>query len=219
MRFALSAEQQDFAASLQDLLAKADLPTVIRSWGAGRHDAGLALWGRLGEMGVTALAVPETYGGFGADSVDLVVAFEALGRHAVPGPLVESIAAVPTLLTAVDDDVLAQRWLPGIASGDALASLAAGPHVPYALDADAAPVVLVIDGDRLALAAVGTQLSSVDSARRLFRVTPGEVVASGITAAAGRAFDVGVLACAAQLLGAGRALLEMTCEYVIYFFN
>ncbi len=69
MRFALSPEQQDFATSLQDLLAKADLPTVIRSWGAGRHDAGLALWGRLGEMGVTALAVPEAYDGFGAGPV------------------------------------------------------------------------------------------------------------------------------------------------------
>jgi len=213
MRFVLSSEQQDFATSLQDLLAKSDLPKVIRSWGAGDPNAGRALWGRLGEMGVTALAVPEAYDGFGAGPVDLVVAFEALGRNAVPGPLVESIAAVPTLLTELGDDALAQRWLPGIAAGESLATLATAPHVPYALDADVADGALVVDGAHLCLATVGDRLSSVDGARRLFRVQPGESLATEVSAAAARAFDMGVLACAAQLLGAGRALLEMTGEY------
>ncbi|MEO9221095.1 MAG: acyl-CoA dehydrogenase family protein [Mycobacteriaceae bacterium] len=213
MRFALSSEQQDFATSLQDLLVKSDLPKVIRSWGAGDHDSGLALWRRLGEMGVTALAVPEAYDGFGAGPVDLVVAFEALGRNAVPGPLVESIAAVPTLLTELGDDALAQRWLPGVASGETLLSLATAPHVPYALDADVADVALTVTDDGLAQATLGEQLSSVDRARRLFRVQPGESLAGEVSAAADRAFDLGALACASQLLGAGRALLEMAGEY------
>src|SRR5437763_11473668 len=98
MRFALSTEQHAFAASLHELLSDADTPTVIRRWGAGEHEPGLALWQRLAELGVTGLAVPERWEGLGADPVDLVVAFEELGRHAVPGPVVESIAAVPTLL-------------------------------------------------------------------------------------------------------------------------
>ena len=97
MRFLLDDEQQAFARSLDALLTAADTPSVIRSWSAGDPTAGRALWTRIAEAGVFALAVPEAYEGAGPLPVELAVAFVELGRHAVPGPLVETVAAAVLL--------------------------------------------------------------------------------------------------------------------------
>lgn len=63
MRFLLDDEQRAFAHSLDALLTAADTPSVVRSWGAGDHTAGRALWSRIADAGVFALAVPEAYEG------------------------------------------------------------------------------------------------------------------------------------------------------------
>ena len=91
MRFELDPDQRDFAASLESLLASSDTAAVARAWADGDTDPGLKLWARLAEHGVTMLATEAT-------PVEVCVAFEALGRHAVPGPWVESAAYLPLLL-------------------------------------------------------------------------------------------------------------------------
>ena len=78
---------------LHDMLAAADVPAAARRWADGDLAPGLALWRRLADLGVTALAVPEKWGGLGASPLDLAVACEELGHHAVPGPVAESLAA------------------------------------------------------------------------------------------------------------------------------
>jgi alkylation response protein AidB-like acyl-CoA dehydrogenase len=186
MRFALSEEQLRFAESLHELLSGMDTPAVVRAWSAGQPEPGRKLWRRLGDLGVPALLVPERFGGLDATAVDLVVAFEVLGYHAVPGPIVESAAVAPRLL---DDDRLAQ-----VATGELLVTVAA----PLALDADVA--MLLGDGS------VGERVHSVDAARRLFRVT-------GSPAVPERAHDLGVLAVSAQLVGLGRWLLDASVAH------
>ncbi|CAL9320300.1 Crotonobetainyl-CoA reductase [Streptomyces sp. enrichment culture] len=121
MRFLLDAEQRAFAASLDALLTAADTPAVVREWSRGDHASGRALWSRLAEAGVFALAVPEAYEGLGPRPVDLAVAFVELGRHAVPGPLVETVTAA-VLLTGSDPGT-AKRLLPGLASGETVATV------------------------------------------------------------------------------------------------
>ena len=101
VRFALSDEQRQFGAAIHELLADADVPAAARAWAGGEHAPGLAIWRELAKSGVTALAVPESCGGLGAHPVDLVVACEELGHHPVPGPVAESVAAVPQLLAAL----------------------------------------------------------------------------------------------------------------------
>jgi hypothetical protein len=207
MRFALSEEQRHFAASLRDLLGDAGLPAISQAWAVGDAGPGLGLVGRLGELGVTGLAVPAAHGGVGASAVDLVVAFVELGRFAVPGPLVESIAVVPTVLSELGT----AEWLPELADGRCLATAHWPPSVPYAVDADVASLVLGIGERQVTIdAPSGPALRSVDPARRLFGVRPGRVLAGEVPAVA---FEIGALATAAQLLGAGRALLETSCEY------
>ncbi|MFJ8861424.1 acyl-CoA dehydrogenase family protein [Streptomyces sp. NPDC102451] len=215
MRFSLDAEQRDFARSLDGLLHSCDTPAAIRAWSNGDQGPGRTVWGRLAGAGVFALAVPERYEGFGVLPVELAVTFTELGRHAVPGPLVETVAAA-ALLGRLDDDVAAAR-LPGIASGVTVASLCLTSLGPYALDADAADSVFVVDGDTLRLAdGPGPVQPSADPARRLSRPRGGAVLAQGpaVAAAAAYAADVAALVTAAQALGLGRELLARTVEYV-----
>ncbi|RBM15595.1 acyl-CoA dehydrogenase [Prauserella sp. PE36] len=202
MRFAPTAEQKQFAESLHDVLAGADTPAAVREWGEGRHEPGLKIWRDLADLGVPALLVPERDGGLGASAADLVVAFEVLGYHAVPGPLVESVAVAPRLAP--------RESLPALASGELLATVASPPLVPYALDADVAGLVLrVRDGGVERARSVAGPVRSVDAARRLFRVRAGEALGD----APGEAFELGLLAVSAQLAGAGRWLLEQASAY------
>jgi alkylation response protein AidB-like acyl-CoA dehydrogenase len=252
-----SAEQEQFAAALHDLLtdgvpadnggpggapgngsALADGSALgaARRWAAGDPEPGLALWRRLAGLGVTALAVPERCGGLGASPLDLVVACEELGHHALPGPVAESLAAVPRLLAALTDDsgprdsglrdrgrrdrgfcdrAPCDEWLRGLATGDLIATLARPPQLPYAADGDVAGLMLLVEGDVVRIATPGTRHQSVDPARSLSGARGGQVVARGpaVARAAGRALNLGTLASAAQLLGAGRALLEASVRH------
>ncbi len=207
MRFALTSDHTDFAASIDSLLGKTDMPAVIRSWNDSDTAPGLALWARLAETGVTALTIAEEHGGMGADAIDLVVAIEQLGRHAVPGPVAETLAVAPALLAAV-----APERLEALAEG-ALATVAAPPETPFAVDADAAALTLLVDGSTVSLATPGAAHQSVDLARKLFEVTAGESLGTVDDAALAAAFDLGALATAAQLQGLGRTMLEVSVEY------
>jgi alkylation response protein AidB-like acyl-CoA dehydrogenase len=206
MKFTLTDEQRGFGAALGDLLAGADVPGAIRAWARDEPEAGLALWRRLADQGVCGLMVPEITGGLGASPVDLCVAFESLGRHAVPGPWVESAAYLSAALT--DTDALAS-----LAEG-AIGTVALRPLVPRALDAAVADQVYVVDDTFLATARLGAPRDSVDPARRLVDVQPGDAVWPLDPDTADRALDQAVLALSAQLLGLGEHLLATTVTYV-----
>ncbi|MGW0698349.1 acyl-CoA dehydrogenase family protein [Streptomyces sp. NPDC002867] len=216
MRFLLDDEQQAFARSLDGMLAAVGTPAVVRAWAAGDTAPGRDVWAKLAEAGVFALAVPEQHDGLGPLPVELTVVFTELGRHAVPGPLVETVAAA-AFLDRLGDDAAAAAWLPGIASGKTAASLCLlSDDSPYALDAHAADAVFVVDGDTVRLAgAAGPVQPSADPARRPARPLGGTVLARGpdVAAAAAHAADVAALATAAQALGLGRTLLVRTVEY------
>lgn len=203
MRFALSPEQRDFAASIDAALGSADIPAAVRAWAAGDTAQGRAVWTVLADLGVTALAVPEEFGGVGAHPVDLVVACERLGRWCVPGPVAESLAVAPVLLAG--DERCA-----GLSDGELVATVAMPPAVPRAVDADFAGLVLLAAEGTVSDAKPGPCFESIDPARRLF-----DVAASGPPHSADidRAYEFGALATAAQLIGAGQAMLDLSVSY------
>ncbi|MFJ9828373.1 acyl-CoA dehydrogenase family protein [Streptomyces sp. NPDC101160] len=219
MRFLPTDEQRDFARSLDAMLTAADTPTAIRAWAAGDPGPGRAVWARLGEAGVFALAAPEAYEGMGPLPVELAHAFVELGRHAVPGPVVETVAATALLAELAErgEPGPAKRLLPGLVTGGTVATLALDDVSPYALDADAADLVLVVRGEELRIAPGHEEVRvSADPVRRLARPAPGgELLAVGpeVALAAGRARDWALLATAAQALGLGLALLDRTVAY------
>ncbi|MGP3635738.1 acyl-CoA dehydrogenase family protein [Streptomyces sp. 24-1644] len=214
MRFLLDDEQREFARSLDAMLTAAGTPSVVRAWGAGDHGPGRALWARLAKAGVFALAVPEAYEGVGPLPVELALTFMELGRHAAPGPLVETVAA--SALLSVVGGPPAKEWLPRLACGTASATLRLDG--PYALDADVADAVFTVRGEELWLAAgPGAFRASADPARRLFSPDHGgTLLARGAHVAEGAriAADWAAFATAAQAVGVGEALLRFTVEYV-----
>jgi alkylation response protein AidB-like acyl-CoA dehydrogenase len=212
MRFTLSSEQRQFGAAIHELLNDADVPGAARVWASGDHGPGRAIWLALAKAGVTALLVPESAGGLDASPVDLVVACEELGHHPVPGPIAESIAAIPALLSRLAHSD-ARGWLRGLAAGELIGTLAVPPTLPYALDADLAELTLFAEAGQVSLATAGTSFRSIDPARRLSGLRADEVVATGADAAVRAALDYGTLASAALLLGAGRGLLEASAAH------
>jgi alkylation response protein AidB-like acyl-CoA dehydrogenase len=205
MRFFLTAEQRAFAASLDAMLAAAEVPSAVRAWSAGEHTAGRALWSRIAGAGVFALAVPEEHGGVGPLPVELAVAFVELGRHAAPGPLVETVLAA-ALLTGDT----AKEFGPRLAEGETMATVAA----PLALDGDTADVVFALRDGRLwrSPGCDPRVRPSLDPARKLAVPLPGgELLSSQLPPSA---LDLARLVTAAQCLGVGLALLDRTVAYV-----
>lgn len=203
MNFEIDEQQRDFAASIDAALGAADLPAAVRAWAAGDTAPGRKVWAQLADLGVTALMVPEKFDGIEAHPVDLVVAAERLGRWCVPGPVTESIAVAPILLA--DDERSA-----ALASGELVATVAMPPQVPRAVDADTAGLILVAADGKVSDGTAGKQVESVDPSRKLFDVNAS---GEGKAADVARAYEFGVLATAAQLVGAGQALLDSSVEY------
>ncbi|WP_029113361.1 acyl-CoA dehydrogenase [Mycobacterium sp. URHB0044] len=203
MNFEIDDQQRDFAASIDAALGAADVPAAVRAWCAGDTGPGRKVWATLSDLGVTALAVAEKFDGIGAHPVDLVVAAERLGYWGVPGPVAESIAVAPILLA--DDERSA-----GLAAGELIATVAQPPLVPRAVDADTAGLILVAGDGVVSDGTAGALHESVDPARRLFDVTASGESQKADTATA---FEFGVLATAAQLIGAGQAMLDASVAY------
>lgn len=187
MRFELDEDQRDFASALESLLAGAGTVAAARAWAEGDHAPGLGLWKRLADLGVTSLATD-------ASPVEVAIAFEAIGRHVVPGPWIESAAFLPVLLG---------REVEGVATA------VVPPHVPLALDADVADQVYV---GATPTTQVGALRGSVDRTRRLFEVDGADLDQG--TPRLREAIDLAVLACSAELLGAGERVLADSVTYV-----
>jgi alkylation response protein AidB-like acyl-CoA dehydrogenase len=203
VNFEIDEQQRDFASSIDAALGAANVPAAVRAWADGDTAPGRKVWNQLAELGATALLVAEKFDGIDAHPVDAVVALERLGYWAVPGPVTESIVVAPLLLS--DDERSA-----ALAAGESIATVALPPQVPYAVNADFADLVLLAGDGQVSDATAGAARDSVDPARKLF-----EVSASGAAQAAdtARAYEFGVLATAAQLIGAGQAMLDQSVAY------
>src|SRR2546426_255208 len=151
----------------------------------GGHDP--RLWEGLAELGVPGLQVPAAHGGSGLELLEVALAAEELGWCCTPGPFLACALATAALLASGNAEAAA-RWLPAIARGRAIVTLALGeegdewdaarlttraqggtlsgrkPLVPYAAVADA---ILVAAGD-----AEGRGFWLVEGGGRGLGVTP-----------------------------------------------
>ncbi|HXC51343.1 MAG TPA: acyl-CoA dehydrogenase family protein [Candidatus Limnocylindrales bacterium] len=125
MDFGLTDEQRALAETLRRYLADECPATRVRTAMESENGHDAALWQGLCDLGVLALAVPETLGGMGDELLSLALVSEQIGYAAAPGPFVGAATAVVALANADDADAAAS-WLPRIASGEALATAAVG---------------------------------------------------------------------------------------------
>lgn len=203
MRFALDSQQRDFAASIDAALGSAGVPAAVRAWRAADTSPARAVWAVLAGLGVTALLVDEEFDGLAAHPVDMVVACERLGRWCVPGPVSESLAVAPVLMRG-------DARSAALARGEVIATAALPPALPRAAGAEFADLVLLAAEGQVSDAAAGDSCQSVDPTRSLAEVT---ACGASRPADAALAYQFGVLATAAQLLGAGQAMLDMSVGY------
>jgi len=94
------------------------------------------LWKAFGEMGFAGVIIPEDHGGSGLGAVEAGVVAEALGRTLTPSPFFGS--GVLSAKVLVDGGSAGQQsaWLPRIAAGEAILSLAVdegAKHRPSAI--------------------------------------------------------------------------------------
>jgi alkylation response protein AidB-like acyl-CoA dehydrogenase len=84
-----------------------------------------AVWQQMADqLGLLGLTVPEEYGGLGYGMPEIFPVFEEMGRSLLPSPYLSTVGlAVPALLASGDPDVMA-AYLPGIAAGTIIATVA-----------------------------------------------------------------------------------------------
>ena len=87
-------------------------------------------WRKMVELGWTGIIVPEDFGGSGMDLKTFGVVLEELGRGLTASPLFASSLVGASALMIAGSDAQKREWLPKIANGQAIVTLAVdeGPH-------------------------------------------------------------------------------------------
>jgi alkylation response protein AidB-like acyl-CoA dehydrogenase len=130
MNFAFSEEQEELRNSVRSFLegrqnnGPASEPEVRRLM---ETEAGydIATWKQMAEqLGLQGLAIPEEYGGQGYSWVELGIVLEEQGRRLLCAPYFSTVVLAANTLLQSGDDAAKKEHLPGIASGETIATLA-----------------------------------------------------------------------------------------------
>lgn len=124
MDFSLTKDQEMFRTHIKKVLEDFEQTKVTRDVIKGDTASYEALNQTLAEMGVTAITVPEKYDGLELEALDLVPTYEELGRALAPGLLMETASLVVPLIEKYGSDEQRQRYLPAIAAGEHVYSVA-----------------------------------------------------------------------------------------------
>src|SRR5271170_3853086 len=83
------------------------------------------VWSQMADqLGLQSLIIPEVYGGSGFSFVELMIVLEEMGSTLFPSPYFESIELAAHALRNAGDESAMRVYLPGIASGQMIATLA-----------------------------------------------------------------------------------------------
>lgn len=83
-----------------------------------------SLWTQFAEQGLLGLLIDEEYGGSGMSMIDAAVVYEEFGRSLVASPHFVSAVLAAGLIGRSSDESLKRSWLPKIANGEAVLSVA-----------------------------------------------------------------------------------------------
>lgn len=125
MDFAPSSEQRELAAVVRKFLAELSPESEVRRLIADFRGWNPELWTRMAtEIGLQGLAIPERFGGSGFGIAELGVVFEEAGRALLPAPLLSTVALAASAILASNDESACRDYLPGIAAGTLVATVA-----------------------------------------------------------------------------------------------
>jgi alkylation response protein AidB-like acyl-CoA dehydrogenase len=123
--FALDDDQLTLQGVLREFLADRSPEAAVRAQMDDPAGYDRELWHLMAtQLGLPGLAIPEEYGGSGFSFLELGLALEEMGRSLTVSPFLASCVMAAQLLLALDDEDARKDYLPGIASGDTIASVA-----------------------------------------------------------------------------------------------
>jgi alkylation response protein AidB-like acyl-CoA dehydrogenase len=220
----ISEEHVELAASLGKWAASVGGIDAIRA-AEGDAEASFAdIWAAVGEMGLAAIALPESAGGGGGSVLDAAVALEAAAGAMVPGPLLGT--SVAGILLAAADPELSRSVVDGASIGLGLVpslelSEGLSGTVDVVWDAPGADALLLGAGERWFV--VPTALADVspaegpDLSRRFGSVTldgvPLEDVVEVPGLSASTVHRLAVTLAAAEAAGIARWCLATAVDY------
>ncbi len=123
MNFGFTEEQELLRAEVRKFLDQNCPLDEVRKIAATPEGLAKPLWDRMAELGWVSLTLPDRFGGVGLGWVDLVVVLEETGRSLFPSPLIATVLGA-TALQLAGSEAQQKRWLPGIGSGQCIATLA-----------------------------------------------------------------------------------------------
>jgi alkylation response protein AidB-like acyl-CoA dehydrogenase len=119
-----SAEQEMLRETVRGVCAQYAPLSLVREMEDDPVGYPTELWKQLGQLDLIGLLLPEEHGGSGMDMIDAVVVYEELGRALAPTPHFVSSVMAGGVLTRAGTDEQRAEWLPRIASGEAVVSVA-----------------------------------------------------------------------------------------------
>jgi alkylation response protein AidB-like acyl-CoA dehydrogenase len=172
----------------------------------------------MASVGLTGLTIADEHGGMGGNDVDLALVLEEAGRTALPEPLLETVGIAAPLLADAGSVEQRAQWLPKIASGEAIATVAFH-GAPIAVDAGDADLLIAetAGGEVHALprgSFTSSKVSSEDRSRRLYAVSWEPSPSTRMPGDTSRGRSRAAVGAAGVLNGISTKLLEMTVAYV-----
>ena len=119
-----SPEQEMLRETVRGVCAQYSPLTVVRQLENDATGYPAELWKQLGALDLLGLLIPEEYAGSGMSLIEAVVLYEELGRSLAPTPHLVSCVVAAGVIAVAGSAEQRSTWLPQIASGDAIVSVA-----------------------------------------------------------------------------------------------
>ena len=160
MDLGLSEEQGLLKNAARDFLEKECPDTFVREMEEDERGYTPEFWQKMAAQGWQGIVIPEQYGGTGMSFTDLIVLLEEFGRALVPGPFISTVVLSATPILEAGTEEQKQQFLPKIAAGDLIMTLAlTEPSAKW--DADGVAMPAKADGESFVLS--GTKLFVPDA--------------------------------------------------------
>ena len=216
MNFDFSDEQQAIKRTARELLEQRFKPERMRELAESKtYDDDV--WRELSELGWPGIFIDEEHGGQGLGTVELVILMEELGYALAPLPFLSN-AAAGLVLQHGGTDEQKERWLPGIASGEARGAVGVvrdDGEAALVADGDSADVIVLVSrsgGSVVEASAVEIEpVETIDPTRRFARVRASN--GDALEDDGGDGIWRAATAVAAELTGISQRAMEMAVEY------
>jgi alkylation response protein AidB-like acyl-CoA dehydrogenase len=125
VNFTFSDEQEELRRTIRRFLDDKSPSTEVRRLMETPEGYDEAVWKQMAqELGLQGLAIPEEYGGQGFTWVELGIVLEETGRALLCAPFMSTVGIAATAILNAGTDEQKKTLLPGIASGETIATLA-----------------------------------------------------------------------------------------------